>query len=874
MAFRSRRLIRSSPALIALAVLSLLAGCKGPLSASPADVPTTPAPPGNSQPSLRAADTCSGYGAGGWSFAAEASDSDGLVLTGARLGPRQLVQQISVPYIEVAAHWAGTRKVATRRFELTRTPVSGHSGVGTALMTGDVTCHGSGSQSVSASADYVVQGLPSGVAILVWQSYRFDSGTIGCEPSEKLPCNRFWPTVEWGANQAAAGFLKSVRIVQRLQFDPDSGSSVTADIYRDRANPSAILSRTSVETLGRGGLKKETRQLVISDGTRIAKPLMGGCPHACTWDSVHLTDRPSTSSPGADPLDPTPGCSECVHVHWAWDRATNNICHGKVIPGCNYLTGKSFTDGRPELVDGSRQTAYLSVVRYSPAPDELDPVNLAPTQEQKKKKICLNGGYECLVGTSQSLAHGQDVLFWDMTSAGTRSRGAIVINGAAMATGDAAWPQLASFKHGGDGSMFFAPARILTPAASHLTIVPAAPADAVPYPRSTSLGSRERWLLPVRITYACPAKGTALGPFWLAVPADRGSVLNADPVTGAEPGNPAYVAVRAGTTPATGAVALGDKVETMGCQGSPLPRALTTYIEFSRPPAAADLTGLTLLGAPDGSADFTPWDPSTSIPSQFMNFAEASALPATDLSNPTECQAPPAGVPLPAGAPPGIQCLAAVSADLDGNGKPDRLLVWESEPPDDIGGGTGDSPPQMGAVAYLDDGTFHLLEEAPTTWKLPNQITAEELRPAQVVSLADDRRQQVLVTAVVGANTDWQAVFIVGNDRRLHALQATDGTTVALADGGGAGYSSGYGCVDSSSQPLVADESTLTAQGSDGLDHGYTWSIGYYRLLDLQWTHVATRKGKAASVRTHPPIHGSDCSNPDPAHRGPEIGTP
>lgn len=264
----------------------------------------------------------------------------------------------------------------------------------------------------------------------------------------------------------------------------------------------------------------------------------------------------------------------------------------------------------------------------------------------------------------------------------------------------------------------------------------------------------------------------------------------------------------------------------------------------------------------------------TIIPARFMNFAEASALPATDLADPTECQAPPAGVPLPAGAPPGIQCLAAVSADLDGDGKPDRLLVWEGQPPDDIGGGLGDGPPQMGAVAYLDDGTFHLLEDTPSSWKLPNPITAEELRPAQVVSLGDDRRQQVLVTAVVGANTNWQAVFIIGKDRRLHALKATDGTTVALADGGGAGYSSGYGCVDSSSQPLVAQEGTETVRGTDGRDHGYTWSIDYYRLLDVQWTHVATKTGKTASVRTRPPSDGSDCSNPDPAHRGPEIGTP
>ena len=60
-----------------------------------------------------------------------------------------------------------------------------------------------------------------------------------------------------------------------------------------------------------------------------------------------------------------------------------------------------------------------------------------------------------------------------------------------------------------------------------------------------------------------------------------------------------------------------------------------------------------------------------------------------------------------------------MKADLDGNGTPDRLLLWESQAPDDIGGQLGDQPPQVGAVAYLDDGTFHLLEESAASWQLP-----------------------------------------------------------------------------------------------------------------------------------------------------------
>lgn len=115
----------------------------------------------------------------------------------------------------------------------------------------------------------------------------------------------------------------------------------------------------------------------------------------------------------------------------------------------------------------------------------------------------------------------------------------------------------------------------------------------------------------------------------------------------------------------------------------------------------------------------------TIIPVRVMDFAEASALPTAPLGDVGPCQAPPAGVPLPAGAPPGIQCLFAVSADLDGDGKPDRLLLWESQAVDVQAEQTGSqAPPQVGAVAYLDDGTFHLLEESPATWQLPGPRTA------------------------------------------------------------------------------------------------------------------------------------------------------
>ena len=153
------------------------------------------------------------------------------------------------------------------------------------------------------------------------------------------------------------------------------------------------------------------------------------------------------------------------------------------------------------------------------------------------------------------------------------------------------------------------PARILTPIASDLTVAPAALSDAIHYPSGSSSGSQEQWVLPVNITYSCTKKSTTQGPFWLALNTDRSALLNADPTTGAEPGTPAYVSVRTGTAPATGPVTLGGAIATMECQSSPGPLTLTTYLEFSRPPTAADLAGLTLLGAPDGTSDFIPWNP-------------------------------------------------------------------------------------------------------------------------------------------------------------------------------------------------------------------------------------------------------------------------
>jgi hypothetical protein len=283
--------------------------------------------------------------------------------------------------------------------------------------------------------------------------------------------------------------------------------------------------------------------------------------------------------------------------------------------------------------------------------------------------------------------------------------------------------------------------------------------------------------------------------------------------------------------------------------------------------ARGEVTGiLQAAGKAGGGLDTSV----TIVPVRVMNFAEASALPLTPLAGAGQCQPPPANVPLPAGAPADTQCVFVVSADLDGNGKPDRLLLWQTQALNDPA-----QPPdgQYGAVAYLDDGTFHILEESPATWRLPNFFSVEQLYPAQVAYLGNDRRQQVMVSIILGANTNWRVIMTVGADRRLHALSAADGFTVTLSSGGGAAYSSGYGCVVSQGQPLIASGTSRTIS-SVSLATGYKWTTDYYELHDLQWAHIATAAGQAPLNGWTGVNVGSNCSNPDPSQRGPKIGTP
>jgi len=86
---------------------------------------------------------------------------------------------------------------------------------------------------------------------------------------------------------------------------------------------------------------------------------------------------------------------------------------------------------------------------------------------------------------------------------------------------------------------------------------------------------------------------------------------------------------------------------------------------------------------------------------------EKYSLPATPFarSDGSElgCPPPPTNHQLPPAIPDApLRCLWVVKVDLDGNGRPDQLVVWQTTT-------------KRGAVGYLDDGSVHPLEPQPAT---------------------------------------------------------------------------------------------------------------------------------------------------------------
>jgi hypothetical protein len=133
----------------------------------------------------------------------------------------------------------------------------------------------------------------------------------------------------------------------------------------------------------------------------------------------------------------------------------------------------------------------------------------------------------------------------------------------------------------------------------------------------------------------------------------------------------------------------------------------------------------------------------------------ARQLPLFTPGEAASCPAPAVKAAIPPGAPEVPSCEWVVSVDLDGNGKEDLLVAWQTAH-------------QRGAVAYLDDGAVKPLqngsipeEVATINWDQAGKAAdISTNQPLRLIRAAQSVGQQVLLIDSIGAVGD--EVYMVG----------------------------------------------------------------------------------------------------------------
>lgn len=270
-------------------------------------------------------------------------------------------------------------------------------------------------------------------------------------------------------------------------------------------------------------------------------------------------------------------------------------------------------------------------------------------------------------------------------------------------------------------------------------------------------------------------------------------------------------------------------------------------------------------------SSFGVLDTSVSImPTRVLTHAEAVRLTLTqetDEPDPQEpCRQFRSGQYLPAGMTDAALCVQSIALDLDGNGDPDRLITWRPR----LSAGLSDSlaATRIGAVAYLDDGSYHVLANPPTGWGSSFQPGLNLFHFHAAVHLGADRRTQAVIATQIGANTFHAAVLGLGPDSALRAIALAGGPApvVDVTFGGGAGSATEYGCVLTGGRPAFVQRGMVT----DFSTGSYEWDREFYRFDGRQLVRLGHDQGTAADERAVPGA-GSDCSTADPARRGPAV---
>jgi hypothetical protein len=243
----------------------------------------------------------------------------------------------------------------------------------------------------------------------------------------------------------------------------------------------------------------------------------------------------------------------------------------------------------------------------------------------------------------------------------------------------------------------------------------------------------------------------------------------------------------------------------------------------------------------------------------------AAMMPAnpTPDSQPRPCPVVAANSDRIPGAPADVRCVWTIAADLDGNGRPDYLVTWQS-------------PQHRGAVALLDDGSVHQLDNGSVrlsddtrSWSTSTLTgsgppTDDLATPTSVFTAGEaGTRQQVLIADNEGVHGNGAVVIGYTSDDHLRLVVTPAGLAMVLES------AADLGCAMVSGHKRFAVTVDDFGPGATG---PYAWiSSSFYTLND---TLTLTPAGYAGSVIPAAKVTrtmSNDCKEPLPAV---SLGTP
>ncbi len=298
-----------------------------------------------------------------WTIDFAVTAKDGLGLANVKLGTRLMAVSMSLPYYNLV----DTHGRTLQRCELV--PEGDESATcRSRLVAFDTTPAGS---TEVIKATYEVDNLPDApdTCLRITQQYEFDTELdprvnplAACEPTLSLTCAKFRPKVSYEFVHAADAptpiFSGGINVVQRLQLNVTPAgfagplTANAAIVSKETIGLSTQSLLKPVRTLGGNPLPSEVRFSAVSNGK------------AGTWDNYHQTYKSSVEEPApalqkgklcSFPffITVTPGCPECVHIHWIWSAKASEIsqCHG----------GPAFNNGLPMIPPNSNQDVEVGV---------------------------------------------------------------------------------------------------------------------------------------------------------------------------------------------------------------------------------------------------------------------------------------------------------------------------------------------------------------------------------------------------------------------------------------------------------------------------------------------------------------------------------